>query len=146
VFRFLSLLPTSPAHDPALEAEFNRLSITEYEQCRDFIILHYVVNERTEPFWQDCRSVKMPDVLAHRIELFRSRGKVAREDGHLFSDSSWIAVMLGQGITPARWDPLADTIPMADLQKKAADLREGMHRAIARMPTHVEFIEKNCKA
>ena len=88
----------------------------------------------------------LPDGLAHRIELFRARGKVAREEGHLFSDSSWVAVMLGQGITPRRWDPLADTIPMAMLQKKATDLRDGLHRAIARMPSHAEFIEKNCKA
>ena len=39
-----------------------------------------------------------------------------------------------------------DTIPMAMLQKKATDMRDGLHRAIARMPSHAEFIEKNCKA
>ena len=146
VFRFLSLMPLSTAHDPSAESEFNRLSIAEYEQCRDFIILHYVANQRTEAFWRDCRSVPMPEGLAHRIELFRARGKVAREDGHLFSDASWIAVMLGQGITPRQWDPLADTLPIADLEKKAAELRDGLHRAIARMPTHAQFIENNCKA
>jgi tryptophan halogenase len=146
VFRFLSLMPASNAYDEASEKEFNRLSIAEYEQCRDFIILHYVANERDEPFWRECRAVKMPDALAHRIELFRSRGKFAREDGHLFTDPSWIAVMMGQGITPARWDPLADALPLENLAKKATDLRDSMHRAIARMPTHVEFIEQNCKA
>jgi tryptophan halogenase len=88
----------------------------------------------------------MPEDLAHRIELFRTRGKVARQEGHLFSDSSWIAVLLGQGIVPARWDPLAETVPIADLQRKATELRDNLHRAIARMPTHAEFIEKNCKA
>ena len=54
--------------------------------------------------------------------------------------------MLGQGIAPRQWDPLADTLPIAELQTKAAELREGLHRAIARMPSHAEFIEKNCKA
>jgi tryptophan halogenase len=146
VFRFLSLMPTSTAHDPTAEAEFNRLSIAEYEQCRDFIILHYVANERPEAFWRDCRAVRMPDDLAHRIELFRSRGKVARTDGHLFSDSSWIAVMFGQGIHPRQWDPLANTQPIAELQKRATDMRESLHRAIARMPTHAQFVESNCKA
>lgn len=145
-FRFLSLMPTSPAYDPSAEAEFNRLSIAEYEQIRDFIILHYVVSDRPEPFWRDCRSVAMPDTLAHRIELFRARGKVARFDGQLFSEASWIAVMLGQKIAPRHWDPLADTLPIAELQSKAAELRETMHRAIARMPTHAEFIENSCKA
>jgi tryptophan halogenase len=146
VFRFLSLMPTSSAPDPTAEAEFNRLSIVEYEQIRDFIILHYVANERAEPFWRDCRAVPMPDSLAHRIELFRARGKVARHDGQLFSDPSWVAVMQGQGITPRHWDPLADALPLAELQQKAAELREGMHRAIARMPTHAQFIQNNCPA
>src|SRR4029078_4935042 len=115
-FRFLSLLPTAPGHDPTTEAEFSRLSTAEYEQTRDFIILHYVANNRTEPFWRDCRAAAMPDSLAHRIELFRARGKVARVDGQLFSDASWIAVMLGQQIEPAHWDPVADTLPLAELQ------------------------------
>jgi tryptophan halogenase len=146
VFRFLSLMPTSPAHDASAEAEFNRLSIAEYEQIRDFVILHYVANDRTEPFWRDCRAVPMPDSLAHRIELFRARGKVARHDGQLFSDSSWIAVMMGQKIVPQHWDPLADTLPLPELEAKALELRTNLHRAIARLPTQEQFIEGNCKA
>jgi tryptophan 7-halogenase len=145
-FRFLSLMPTSTGHDQSTEDEFNRLCIAEYEQIRDFIILHYVAQDRSEPFWRDCRSVPMPDSLAHRIELFRARGKVARFDGQLFSDTSWIAVMLGQKVMPRHWDPLADIPSLAELQMKAGELRETLHRAIARMPGHAEFIAGNCKA
>lgn len=145
-FRFLSLMPTSAAHDPSAEEEFNRVSIAEYEQVRDFIILHYAAQERPEEFWRACRSVAMPDSLAHRMELFRARGKVARFDGQLFSDSSWIAVMLGQHVMPRHWDPLAETLPLDEAQTRLADLREAMHGAIARMPTHAQFIELNCKA
>jgi tryptophan halogenase len=145
-FRFLSLMPTSPAYDPSAEAEFNRLSIQEYEQIRDFIILHYVANERPEEFWRYCCTVAMPDTLAHRIELFRARGKIARYDGQLFSDSSWIAVMLGQKLDPLHWDPLAEALPLPELQARATQLRDNLHRAIARMPTHAEFIANNCRA
>jgi tryptophan halogenase len=88
----------------------------------------------------------MPESLEHRIELFRARGKVARHDGQLFSDSSWVAVMLGQGITPTQWDPLADIPPIAELQTKTAEFRGGLHRAVARMPSHAQFVDKNCKA
>jgi tryptophan halogenase len=146
VFRFLSLMPTSTAPDPSAESEFNRLSIAEYEQIRDFIILHYVANERVEAFWRDCRSVRRPDSLEHRLELYRARGKVARHDGQLFSDSSWVAVMHGQGIVPRQWDPLADILPLPELQGKVVELREGMHRAIERMPSHAQFIDMHCKA
>lgn len=146
VFRFLSLLPLSGVPDPASEEEFNRLSITEYEQIRDFIILHYVANRRDEPFWRDCRSMPIPDTLAHRLELFRSRGKVARHDGQLFADASWVAIMLGQGVQPQGWDPLADIMPLEELQAKAKGLRNKLHAAIERMPSHQQFIENNCKA
>ena len=88
----------------------------------------------------------MPESLEHRIELFRARGKVARHDGQLFSDQSWVAVMLGQQITPRNWDPLANVVSIDELQTKAIEFREGMHRAIARMPSHAQFIENNCKA
>jgi tryptophan halogenase len=146
VFRFLSLLPTSSQPDATAEAEFNRLSTEEYEHIRDFIILHYVLNEREEPFWQACRQGSIPDTLAHRIELFRTRGKVARHDGQLFADASWVAVMLGQGIKPRHWDSLVDAIPLSGLQAQAESLRTRLHQAIARMPGHAEFIDKNCKA
>jgi tryptophan halogenase len=146
VFRFLSLLPVAAVPDPTAEAEFNRLSIEEFEQIRDFIILHYTSNDREEPFWRACRDVSMPDTLAHRIELFRSRGKVARHNGQLFSDASWVAVMLGQGVEPGHWDPLADAMPLAELQAKAQSLHTKLHQAIARMPRHAEFIDRSCKA
>ncbi|MBL8271915.1 tryptophan halogenase family protein [Steroidobacter sp.] len=146
VFRFLSLVPLSGLPDPAAEAEFNRLSIVEYEQIRDFIILHYVANRRDEPFWRDCQHMSIPDSLAQRLELFRSRGKVARHDGQLFADSSWVAVLLGQGVQPQRWDPLADIMPLAELEQRAAGLRHKLHEAITRMPSHLQFIESNCKA
>jgi tryptophan halogenase len=104
------------------------------------------LNEREEPFWQACRHASIPDTLAHRIELFRSRGKVARHNGQLFADASWVAVMLGQGIKPLHWDPLADAIPLSELQAQAESLRTRLHQAIARMPGHAEFIDKSCKA
>jgi hypothetical protein len=92
-----------------------------------------------EPFRKRCRTMSIPETLLHRIELFRSRGKVARHDGQLFSDASWIAVMLGQGIKPQRWDPLADVMPLTELQKQTDRLHTGLHEAIARMPSHVEL-------
>jgi tryptophan 7-halogenase len=54
--------------------------------------------------------------------------------------------MLGQGVQPQGWDPLADVIPLAVLQERADGLRARMHQAIALMPTHSEFIDQNCGA
>ena len=41
---------------------------------RDFLVLHYNVNERTDSaFFNDMRNITLPDSLAHKIELFKER-------------------------------------------------------------------------
>jgi tryptophan halogenase len=40
---------------PALRAEYNRRMTADYEEIRDFIVLHYCTTERDDtPFWRDC--------------------------------------------------------------------------------------------
>ena len=41
---------------------------------------------------------------------------------------------------------IADTLPLSELQSNSTALREKLHNAIARMPTHAAFIENSCKA
>ena len=144
--RLLSLLPLG-GHDPAAEAEYNRLTQIEYEQIRDFIILHYCATERDDaPLWNHCRTMSIPDSLAHKIELFRNRAKIARFDEQLFAEPSWLAVFLGQGIEPKDYDRLADA-PAYD-EVVAAVRRIGQTNAnlVARLPTHEAFIAATCRA
>ena len=54
--------------------------------------------------------------------------------------------MFGQHVDPRRWDPVAETLPMSELQSNSLALREKLHTAIARMPTHADFIANSCKA
>ena len=42
----------------------------------------------------------IPDSLRHKIALFREAGRVFRYDEELFTKPSWVAVMVGQHITP----------------------------------------------
>ncbi|MEL1737569.1 tryptophan 7-halogenase, partial [Acinetobacter baumannii] len=47
---------------PAMIDEYNDQSAREMERVRDFIILHYKLNRRTDsPFWRDCREMTVPD-------------------------------------------------------------------------------------
>ena len=79
--------------------EYNKQSQLEYEQVRDFIILHYHVNERTDShFWKDLQEMDVPDSLTHKIELFRESGNLFREQNDLFLESSWLQVLMGQGV------------------------------------------------
>ena len=56
-------MPSSNEEDQARDS-FNRQIAMEWEQIRDFLILHYTVNQRVgEPFWDDGRSLELPDTL-----------------------------------------------------------------------------------
>src|SRR3546814_4264520 len=82
---------------------YNRRVAFDYERIRDFIILHYCANQRTDsPFWVRCREMAIPDTLARKVELFRSHGRIFREEDELFIEIAWFQVLTGQNIEIGR--------------------------------------------
>ena len=70
--------------DAALMREYNRRMTADFEEVRDFIVLHYAATARDDtPFWQWCRNIPLPDTLRERIELFRRNGAHARRRGRI---------------------------------------------------------------
>jgi len=139
------LLEFLPVHgwDPLDAAEFNRIMALEYERVRDFLILHYCATERTDtPFWNDCRTMTLPDSLEEKIALFRERGVVARYREGMFLEPSWVAVYLGQGIVPEGYDPRAARLSSAELASRLRASAEACARAAAEMPSHDQFLER----
>jgi len=144
ISRLLLLFPDC-GFDPALIDEFNRSSQLEYEQIRDFVILHYKATRRDDTeFWRGCRDMSIPDSLRHKIELFRAGGRIFRYADELFTEDSWLAVMLGQGITPEGHDPVADVIPSGEMQRALASLRGAVLAAAEALPGHADFIRSYC--
>ena len=123
--------------------EFNRLTVEEYETTRDFIILHYKLTEREDsPLWRHCRHMAVPEALRRKIGLFREKGRVFRWPADLFTEDSWIAVMLGQGADPAGYDPLVDSIPAAQLSAYLQHLRSATRKLASGMPLHLDYIRR----
>ena len=146
VSRFISLYPDASLPE-VVRDEYNRHMRTEFEQVRDFIILHYYATERDDtPFWKYCRNMSIPDSLARKIALFREAGRAFRHDDELFSKTSWIAVMLGQGIIPKSYDPIVSTLPQAELTESLESMRRAMLNAAGAMPSHQDFIRRYCPA
>ena len=136
----LDLFPTGD-WDPADAAEFNQTMDMEYERIRDFLVLHYHATTRDDSeFWNHCRTMTIPDSLAWKMELFRERGVVAAYEHGVFLHPSWVAVYVGQHVTPRRWDPRLDDLDPAAVR---ADL-EGQRRRIAamaeRQPRHADVL------
>jgi tryptophan halogenase len=138
VTRLLALFP-SRDDDPLLRREYNLQSAAEFERIRDFLVLHYKATERSDSdFWNHVRTMAVPDTLAEKIELFAATGRLAERGRDLFQPSSWLAVMMGQGIMPRSHDPLTATIPPQGLAKILAAMRATITQAVAQMPAHEE--------
>ena len=142
ISRLLELLPSGPV-DPGAQAEFNRSMDLEYERIRDFLILHYCATERDDtPFWDYCRTMDLPDSLAFKIELFRKRGVVVNLRHGMFLEPSWIAVYLGQRVTPGTYTPTADAISSDELRGQLAAMADACRQAADSLPSHGEFLEQ----
>ena len=92
--RLIKLFPHQGISDSAVE-EYNAQSKVEFEQIRDFLVLHYCLNEREDSdFWRDMRHLTLPDSLTHKMALFKQNGNLVREQNDLFLESSWLQAML----------------------------------------------------
>ena len=147
VMRILSNFPHLGFDQTDID-HYNRETQLEYENIRDFIIAHYHVTERSDsPFWNDCRTMEIPDSLRQRLALFRSNGRVSRELFiQLFGESSWVQVLLGQGLIPEGWHPLAGVIGAQELSAFINDIEAVTQRCVAVMPTHADYIKDHCAA
>jgi tryptophan halogenase len=145
IVRLIHLFPHAGVR-PELREEYNRQSQREYELIRDFIILHYYLNERDDsPFWRDTRNMDVPERLTRKIELFRANGGLFQDQLDIFLEPSWLQVMLGQGITPGDYHPIADGLSDAQLQEKLANTRKLKMEPLAKLPSHDQFLEMFCK-
>ncbi len=66
----LNCLPTTDFEEPAL-AHFNGAVTRMYDEIRDFLGLHFGLNERDEPYWKAARDAKKSDSLASHLEAWR---------------------------------------------------------------------------
>ena len=144
ISRFISLFPDASMAQ-VLRDEYNRHMRTEFEQVRDFIILHYFANQNDSgPFWTYCRTMEIPESLQRKIELFREAGRIFRYEEELFTRPSWVAVLLGQQVIPRSYDPVVLTLPHEEVAGSLESMRAAMAGAAARMPTHEEFLARYC--
>jgi tryptophan halogenase len=146
IARLVNLFPDR-GFSPAVVDRYNAQTAFEIERIRDFIILHYCATERDDtPFWNDCRTMEIPEALADNIRLFRDSGRFYRNAEEMFALTSWVEVMIGQRVLPRSWHPAVDQLSDAELKQ----LMDGVQRVIATcveaMPPHQAFIDRHCKA
>jgi tryptophan 7-halogenase len=134
ISRLISLLP----HDRACRieaAEYNRQTNDQLDCAFDIACLHYVRN-----------GTAMPDRIAHRIAVYESCGRVVLHDGEIFETASWVSLFDALGITPRRYDPLADGIPQSRIEDHLSQIRSVMIQTVGSCPPIKDYINMCCDA
>jgi tryptophan halogenase len=146
VLRLLRMLPNAQISERDI-AEFNDQQMQDMLQIRDFLILHYCATSRRDSdFWRYVADMAVPDTLAQKIELFRETGRVFRRNEELFQENSWVQVMMGQGIMPRTYHPIAAKLTDQELAYFLSGIRESVARTVESMPSHERYVAHYCGA
>ena len=145
VTRLVQLFPFEGISQAVVD-RYNKVSRDELEHIRNFIILHYHLNQRDEPMWKQCREMQLPPELAERIQVFRDTAYAWQGEDELFRLDSWTHCMLGQGVVPKDHHPLTRGLSDADMQTLLQGVRRPIERAVQAMPQHHEFLKRYCPA
>jgi tryptophan halogenase len=142
IARFMKYMPSSRMEGQGRE-NFNRQIAVEWEQIRDFLILHYAVNGlEGEPFWDACRNMSLPDALVGKIRLFEESGIIVKEEGELFTEEAWNQVMIGQGIEPRSHTPLTAGIDGDELGHFLTTLAKSYEHRANQLPVHEQWLAR----
>ena len=146
ILRLIRMMPMGEVSERDV-MEFNEQQHTDMLQVRDFLILHYKATERRDsPFWRQCGDMEIPDSLTQKIELFRETGRVFRKNEELFAENSWVQVMMGQGIMPQSYHPVATKLSETELAHLLGGLRESVAKTVAGLPSHHDYVASYCGA
>ena len=146
VIRLIRMLPAGEISERDV-AEFNDQMMADMIPIRDFLVLHYKATERRDSaFWRLCAGMEIPASLGHRIELFRETARVFRKNDELFVENSWVQVMMGQGIEPRTYHPIAAKLSDEELDRFLGALRRNIAQTVAGLPDHEDYVARYCGA
>ncbi len=144
--QLISLFPAS-ADMAAERGEYNTFMRRAVERLRDFQLSHYKLNRNYDAdFFAPSLNRPAPDLLAHKIEMFRARGIVPMCDDESFDTESWLAVFIGHGLLPDSYDPRADLIPDDQAIRNFRFVLGQIKDFVQNMDSHDAFLELHCAA
>jgi tryptophan halogenase len=146
ISRLLFMFP-GDGFAPATIAAFNKFARDELEEVRDLLVMHYNVNERDDsPFWKHCKTIRRPDSLETRLQLYRENAAIMPRLSEIFREPSWFAVFTGQNVFPRSYHPFADLPSDAELDRRMTLMASDVQKRVMAFPTHDEFLREYCPA
>jgi tryptophan halogenase len=118
----------------ALQSAFNERLGHTYDDIRDFILLHYLLTERHDAFWQDARRVPLPDSLRAMLALYDECGQFIRNQAHLFPESSYFFILTGGNRLPRRSIASTDALNAGEIGRVLDRIYQAKQNMVAAQP------------
>ena len=124
-----------------LAAAYNRRMAGLYEEIRDFVKVHYFLTRRRDaPFWRDnADPASAPDSLLANLERWSLRPPQQFDFTtrlSLFSEHSWLYILLGMGWRPKTMDGFRDFACHEAGSRLMAEVAADAKRGLAMLPDH----------
>ena len=123
-----------------LRRAYNKQIAEVYDEVRDFILLHYILARRDEPFWREARNAPMPDTLAEKIALYDETGRIETGTRQLFPETSYFFIFEGNGRLPRRLIVEAEIAGPGNVWQLLDRIRAENRESAARMPSHKSYL------
>jgi tryptophan halogenase len=138
------LIELFPVRRTAMDeaGEYNRAMASAAARMRDFQIAHFKLNGRfDEPLWDRAREMQAPDALAHKLDLFQARGRVAMYDDETFEEANWTSLFVGAGLIPSSCSPLVDLCPEGERMAHVQQMLRFIKAEVERMRPLDSYLE-----
>ena len=143
---FVRMFPDNQ-QDPIQIDEFNRRVLLDYQEIRDFLVLHYCTTQRSDtPFWRHCASMPIPTNLQQKLAFFSVAGGLIPGVEELFQPNSWYSIFTGMGVQPQRYNPTLDALDYGKLHVSLRRGQQAIMQCVQQQPTHQAFLQQYCPA
>jgi tryptophan halogenase len=126
---------------PSLADRYNHRMGRAFEEVRDFILLHYLLNTREEPFWRASRAFAVPDSLGQTLHDYDETGIIDWEDRTLFRETSFYSIAAGFGRLPRRVHGMTGQTDVEQVRRAMAAIRARNDTIARQLPGQAEFID-----
>lgn len=124
----------------ALQREYNRRCGEILDGFRDFHVAHTLAGAGPDALTQG------PESLAWKLSLFTVQGRLWLNDEEPVPQETWVALLLGLGIEPDRYDVVLDGVDEAVLRTTHEKIYRKLAQESERMPSLEEVVARYCPA
>jgi tryptophan halogenase len=130
--------------EPGVIAKYNEIMRRNYQQIRDFLVLHYCTTSREDtPFWHDVKHhPAIPDSLQVNLEAWRAMlpNEEQFDNPGFFKEFSIVAILAGMEWIPSQPFPLLAYQPSSAADASFAAVQHQASTLEATLPDHYSYL------